>query len=84
MSCWCSLTFAAADGVSSAGENPFCITLQGTVDNEIQPRWDALAAAAKTRLIPLAPAPFAPLHGLLTDRDNVPWMVDAGSTPTTD
>ncbi len=59
------------------GENPFYITLQGTAGEEIQPLWDALADSATTILTPLAPAPFAPLYGVLTDRYGVTWIVGA-------
>lgn len=65
------------------GENPFYITLQGTDGDEIQPLWDALAAAATTILIPLAPAPFAPLYGMLADRYGVTWIVGADTAPNT-
>ncbi len=66
------------------GENPFYITLQGTAGDEIQPLWDALADSATTILIPLAPAPFAPLYGMLTDRYGVTWIVGADTAPQTD
>jgi PhnB protein len=65
------------------GENPFYITLQGTDGDEIQPLWDALAASATNILIPLAPAPFAPLYGMLTDRYSVTWIIGADTAPTT-
>ena len=66
------------------GENPFYITLQGTASEEIQPLWDALAGSATTVLIPLAPAPFAPLYGMLTDRFGVTWIVGADTAPDED
>jgi PhnB protein len=50
------------------GENPFYITLQGTDGDEIQELWSTLAEAATSVLITLAPAPFAPLYGMLTHR----------------
>ena len=59
------------------GENPFYVTLQGSDGAEVQPLWDGLAAAARTVLIPLAPAAFAPLYGMLTDRFGVTWIVGA-------
>lgn len=61
-----------------AGRNPFYITLQGTDGEEIQPLWSGLAAAAQAVLIPLAPAPFAPLYGMLTDR----YASPGSSAPT--
>ena len=59
------------------GTNPFYVTLQGTDGAEVRPLWDGLAADARTVLIPLAPAPFAPLYGMLTDRFGVTWIVGA-------
>lgn len=66
------------------GENSFYITLQGTAGEEIQPLWDRLAESATTVLTPLAPAPFAPLYGMLTDRYGVTWIVGADTAPQTD
>lgn len=58
-----------------AGSNPYYIALRGTDPDEIQRMWDGLADGA-TVLTPLAPAPFAPLHGMLTDRFGVTGIVD--------
>jgi PhnB protein len=57
------------------GENPFYITLHGTDADEVTARWNGLAAGAQAILIPLAPAPFAPLYGMLTDRFGITWIV---------
>jgi PhnB protein len=38
-------------------------------------QWQGLANGAASILIPLAPAPFAPLYGMLTDRFGVTWIV---------
>ncbi len=64
-------------GVRTAGvtEAPFYITLQGNDPDEIKAQWDGLAHGATTILTPLAPAPFAPLYGMLTDRFGVTWIV---------
>jgi PhnB protein len=59
------------------GENAFYITLQGDDTGEIKAQWDGLADGATTILIPLGPAPFAPLYGMLTDRYGVTWIVGA-------
>jgi PhnB protein len=56
------------------GENTFYVTLQGNDPDEIRAQWDGLANGA-TILIPLAPAPFAPLYGMVTDRFGVTWIV---------
>lgn len=58
-----------------AGQNAFYITLQGEDAAEIQAGWDALAEGAQQVLVPLAPAPFAPLYGMVTDRFGVTWIV---------
>ena len=57
------------------GENSFYITLEGKDADEIKGLWDALGAEAQAILIPLAPAPFAPLYGMLTDRFGITWIV---------
>jgi PhnB protein len=57
-----------------SGENAFYVTLQGNDPDEIKAQWDGLADGA-TILIPLAPAPFAPLYGMVTDRFGVTWIV---------
>lgn len=64
-----------------AGENPFYITLHGDEGNEVQALWNTLAESATTVLIPLAPAPFSPLYGMLTDRFGVTWIVGADTAP---
>ena len=65
------------------GENAFYITLHGTEVDEIQPLWNGLAADARTVLVPLAPAPFAPLYGMLTDRFGITWIVGADTAAPT-
>ena len=57
------------------GENSFYITLEGKDADEIKGLWDALGVEAKAILIPLAPAPFAPLYGMLTDRFGITWII---------
>ena len=64
------------------GTNPFYITLQGTDGDEIQPLWDALAASASHILVPLGPATFAPLYGMLTDRYGITWIIGADTATT--
>jgi PhnB protein len=59
----------------NAGENAYYIALRGDDTDEIQHMWDGLANSA-TIHTPLAPAPFAPLYGMLTDRYGVTWIVD--------
>jgi PhnB protein len=63
------------------GENPFYITLHGDRGQEIQDLWNRLADSANAILIPLAPAPFSPLYGMLTDRFGLTWIVGADTAP---
>lgn len=62
------------------GENAYYIALHGDNTDEIQHLWDRLADGANVHT-PLAPAPFAPLYGMLTDRYGVTWIVDANPQP---
>jgi PhnB protein len=57
------------------GQNAFYIALRGTDTTEIQTQWDRLAEGAEI-LTTLAPAVFAPLYGMLTDRFGVTWIID--------
>jgi PhnB protein len=59
----------------AAGENAYYIALRGDDTDEIRHMWDGLADGASIAA-PLAPAPFAPLYGMLTDRFGVTWIVD--------
>lgn len=57
------------------GRNAYYIALRGTDPEEIRHMWDGLADGA-TVTTALAPAPFAPLYGMLTDRYGVTWIID--------
>lgn len=61
--------------VFNRGDNAFYVTLQGSDAEEIRTLWNALGDGATATLIPLAPAAFAPLYGMLTDRFGVTWIV---------
>lgn len=65
------------------GKNPFYIALHGTTGDEIRPLWHRLADGAVAVLVPLAPAPFSPLYGMLTDRYGITWIVGADTAPAT-
>jgi PhnB protein len=56
------------------GRNAFYITLQASDEAEVRTGWAALSDGAEI-VIPLAPAPFASLYGMLTDRFGVTWIV---------
>lgn len=57
------------------GVNSFYVTLQSSEPEEIKKGWDALEKNAKNILIPIGPAPFAPLYGMLTDQFGVTWII---------
>ncbi|GIG68250.1 VOC family protein [Phytomonospora endophytica] len=59
----------------SRGEDPFFVSLRGDSADEITALWKRLADGA-TVAVPLAPSPWAPLYGMLTDRFGVTWVVD--------
>jgi PhnB protein len=68
--------------IGSPGSGAAVITLQGSDAEEIKALWDALSDGATTILAPLAPAAFAPLYGMLTDRFGVTWIVGVDSPPS--
>lgn len=61
----------------NGGENAFYVTLQGTDAEEIKTLWTALSDGATAVHTPLAPAAFAPLYCVLTDRFGVTSIVGA-------
>ncbi|GAB2529843.1 VOC family protein [Paramicrobacterium agarici] len=54
---------------------PLFVSVRGTDADEITAYWNKLADGA-TVLAPLAPAQWAPLYGMLTDRFGVTWVLD--------
>lgn len=59
----------------SRGKNEFFVSLRGETAEEITTYWEKLSAGAAVAQ-PLAPAHWAPLYGMLTDRFGVTWVVD--------
>lgn len=57
------------------GTVPFLVSVRGADTDEIRGYWDALADGA-TVVVPLAPSPWAPLYGMLTDPFGVTWVLD--------
>lgn len=57
------------------GRNAVFVSVRGDSAEEIRGYWDALADGA-TVVQPLAPAGWAPLYGMLTDRFGVTWVLD--------
>jgi PhnB protein len=60
------------------GVAPYFVSVRGADAEEIQGSWDALSAdgAGSQVVVPLAPAGWAPLYGMLTDRFGVTWVLD--------
>ncbi len=59
----------------SPGEDPFFLSLRGDSTEEIAAFWEKLSEGA-TVVVPLAPAQWAPLYGMLKDRFGITWVVD--------
>lgn len=57
------------------GQDSFFLSLRGESTDEIVALWETLSEGA-TVAVPLAPAQWAPLYGMLTDRYGITWVVD--------
>jgi PhnB protein len=62
----------------SPGEDPFFVSLRGDKPEEITTLWDGLAVGAAV-VVPLAPAPWTPLYGMLKDRFGITWVLDVAT-----
>ena len=60
------------------GENAFFVSVRGDGAEEITALWDRLAEGS-TIVSTLAPAQWAPLYGMLTDRFGVTWVLDVAA-----
>jgi PhnB protein len=60
------------------GENAFFVSVRGATAEEITAYWEKLSEGASV-VQPLAPAQWAPLYGMLTDRFGVTWVIDVVS-----
>lgn len=60
------------------GENAYFICVGCATTEEASARWVGLTAGA-TVIQPLAPAPWAPLYGMLKDRFGVTWVVNVSA-----
>lgn len=56
-------------------DSPFFVSLRATTPTELTPFWTALTHNA-TIIEPLAPAPWTPAFGMLTDRFGTTWILD--------
>lgn len=57
------------------GTDPVYVSVRGTDTEEITGYWQALTAGGTVRA-DLAPAGYAPLYGMVTDRFGVTWVLD--------
>lgn len=62
----------------SQGENPFFVSVRGTGTEEIAGYWKLLSEGS-TVVQDLAPAQWAPLYGMLTDRFGITWVFDVAA-----
>ncbi|WP_088289767.1 VOC family protein [Kineosporia sp. A_224] len=58
-----------------AGVDPVFVSVRGQDEDEIRRYWDGLCEGATVKA-PLAPAGWALLYGMLTDRFGVTWVLD--------
>ncbi len=62
----------------SKGEDPFFVSVRGKDAAEITTYWEGLSSRASVT-VPLAPAAWAPLYGMLTDQFGVTWVLDVAA-----
>lgn len=62
----------------SRGDDPFFLSLRGDTAEEISSLWKKLSEGS-TVVVPLAPAQWAPLYGMLTDPFGITWVVDVAA-----
>jgi len=62
------------------GVIPVFVSVRGGDAEELRGYWDTLVDDATVR-VPLAPAAWSPLYGMLTDRFGVTWVLDLEAAP---
>ncbi|MGY2009913.1 VOC family protein [Nocardia gipuzkoensis] len=60
------------------GENSFFVSVRGDTAEEVTGYWEKLSDGA-TIVIPIGPASWAPVYGMLKDRFGVVWVLDVVS-----
>lgn len=60
------------------GHDSFFLSLRGDVADEVAALWEKLTVGS-TVVVPLAPARWAPLYGMLTDGFGITWVVDVAA-----
>lgn len=58
-----------------AGERAFFVSVRATGADELTTAWEVLVDGG-TVVAPLAPSPWSPLYGMVTDRFGVTWVLD--------
>ena len=59
------------------GVTPFFVSVRGTDSDQIAGYWGRLTSdTGSDVVVPLAPAGWAPLYGMATDRFGVTWVLD--------
>lgn len=61
-----------------AGRNAYFVSVRGASADVVTERWARLSEGA-TVIVPLAPAGWAPLYGMLQDRFGVVWVLDVAA-----
>lgn len=59
----------------SQGDSSFFVSVRGTDEAEITRYWERLSDGA-TVVVPLGPAGWSPLYGMVTDMFGVTWVLD--------
>lgn len=59
------------------GQNAFLVALETETPEQVNAYWDKIANGA-TITVPLAPAEWTPLFGMLTDRFGTNWSLSVG------
>ena len=63
------------------GENSFYVSLRGDTASEITAHWKKLAEGGQVQ-VPLAPAKWSALYGMVKDRFGVVWVLDVAPPRT--
>ncbi|NHC22160.1 VOC family protein [Nocardioides sp. IC4_145] len=61
------------------GQGSYFVSVRGDDADEVTGCWERLAEHG-TVVVPLAPAAWAPLYGMLRDRFGVTWVLDIAAT----
>jgi PhnB protein len=76
-------TLMASDtpaGMEAGSGTNISVSLSGDDDAELRGSWDKLADGA-TIIVPLEPAPWGDVFGMLTDKYGVNWLVNIAGAP---